>query len=292
MTIKEVLIDFRTRNKLSPLDTEILLSLATKKAREYILAHPEKELTKSQLLKFASFVKRRISGEPIAYITGKKEFFGLEFKVNKNVLIPRPETELLIEIILKEISYSKFETPDSIIDVGTGSGNIIISINKNLSRKLRTKSKFFAIDVSSTALRVAKRNAMKHRVNKKITLIHSDLLNYFLKNKISLDNIYIVANLPYVSSEIYMKHNDNLKYEPRNALISKNKGLFLYIKLLKQLKKISNYHTLHIKCFIEFSPEQKVELSRIIKEMLPKAKTKFFKDLAGRWRAAEISIAS
>src|SRR4030042_2358839 len=97
ITIQEILRKTYSQYKLSPLDAEILLSLSISEPKEYILAHPEKNLTKLQVKKYISLAKRRSTGEPIAYITKKKEFFGLEFFVDRNVLIPRPETELLVE---------------------------------------------------------------------------------------------------------------------------------------------------------------------------------------------------
>jgi len=99
MDIKKIL----QNTLLPPLDAELLLSRTLKKPREYLFIHPEKKLTKNQIVKFNNFSKRRVKGEPIAYLFGKKEFYGLEFLVNKNVLIPRPETELLVEAALREI---------------------------------------------------------------------------------------------------------------------------------------------------------------------------------------------
>jgi release factor glutamine methyltransferase len=286
MTIQEIKQKIYSKYKLSPFDTEILLSLALAKPKEYILAHPENKISPAQIKKYHSFSKRRSIGEPIAYIAGKKEFFGLDFIVNKNVLIPRPETELLVECALK-----KYKIPNTIIDVGTGSGNIIISIAKNIPSKIKNKTNFYAVDISKKSLEVAKRNAKKNKIDQKIKFIQSDMMEYFLKNKVKLGNIFIVANLPYVSPEIYKKNNDNLKFEPRNALLSGNKGLDHYMKLFQQIKALCDKcYMLHVSCFVEFSPEQKSEISRIITRYLPKAKSEFFKDLAGRWRVAELSF--
>jgi len=108
MTIQEILHKTYSAYKLSPLDAGILLSLVITKPKEFILAHPEKKLAPAQIKKYFSFAKRRAKGEPIAYITGKKEFFELDFVVNKNVLIPRPETELLVEFALEKIQAKKY----------------------------------------------------------------------------------------------------------------------------------------------------------------------------------------
>lgn len=286
MTIREIKRNIAQKCKISPLDAEILLFLALNKPREYILAHPEKKLTRLQAAKLKNYIKRRVAGEPIAYLTGKKEFYGLEFAVNKNVLIPRPETELLVERALFEIrsrASSRSNLEFSIIDVGTGSGNIIISICKNLPPRIKNKINFFAIDVSSDALRVAKTNAKKHRVDKKIKFIQSDLIDYFLKKKIKTKNLLIVANLPYVSPEIYKKNKNNLQFEPKRALVSAKNGLDHYEKLVKQIKLLFSEHYLLI---AEISPEQKSEIGRIIGKYLPKARVRFSKDLAKKWRAA------
>jgi len=300
MTIQEILQKTYSKYKLSPLDAGILLSLAIKRPREYILAHPEKKLTALQTKKFNSFCARRSSGEPVAYITGKKEFFGLEFLVNKNVLIPRPETEMLVEETLKKIQNTKYKILDTIIDVGTGSGNIIISIAKNIPDKIKKKINFYAIDISKESSQAAKANAKRYRLNKKIKFIQSDALEYFQpeadpplaeKNKTKFENILIVANLPYVSENIYKKNKNNLKFEPKQALVSENKGLGYYLKFFKQLKEIQGEcRMLHVTCFVEISPEQKPEIGRIIKKYWPKAEIAFFKDLAGKWRVVKIEI--
>jgi len=290
MTIREILIKTGSTYNLSPLDMGILLSLALVKPKEYILAHPEKKISSVQIKKYHSFAKRRSVGEPIAYIAGKKEFFGLDFIVDKNVLIPRPETELLVENAIEKIKNAKCDMPNTIIDVGTGSGNIIISIAKNIPSKIKNKTNFYAVDISKKSLEVAKENAKKNKIDQKIKFIQSNLLEYFQplveKNK-KFKNILIIANLPYVSPKIYNANKNNLKFEPKTALLSRNNGLDHYIKLFKQVRLL---FTVHCSLILEFSPEQKSEISRIITRYLPKAKAEFFKDLAGRWRVAVLSF--
>lgn len=272
---------------LSPLDAGILLSLAIKKSKEFILAHPEKKLSAVQMKKIKFFFSRRKNGEPVAYIAGKKEFFGLEFLVNKNVLIPRPETELLVEHVLEKIPNTRYQIPDTIFDVGTGSGNIIISIAKNIPDKIKKEINFYAIDISKESLRVAKANAKRYKLNKKIKFIQSDMLEYFVKRKTKFENILIIANLPYVSENIYKKNYKNLKYEPKTALLSRNNGLDHYIKLFEQVRLLI---TDRCSLFLEISPEQKSQIGRIIKKYWPKAEIAFFKDLAGKWRVAMLSF--
>lgn len=289
MTIREILRKTALEYKLSPLELEILLSLAMGKPKVYILAHPEKELEQSEYKKFISFAKRRCAGEPVAYISGKKEFYGLDFIVNKNVLIPRPETEVLVDYALKRIADTKYQPTDTIIDVGTGSGNIILSIIKNIPEYTRKKINYFAVDISRKALEVARENAKKHKVDKKTIFVHSNLLEYFLKNKIKLKNILVVANLPYVSSKLYNKNKSNLKFEPHDALLCGYEGLAVYRILFIQLKKmLAANHSLRASAFIEISPEQRLKISQIIGKILPNSRAKFYRDLAGKHRIVEI----
>lgn len=291
MPIRELLKNVCLKHQISPFDAEILLSLALKKPREYIIAHPEKKLTSLQKKKYEFFSRRRSNGEPIAYITGKKEFFGLDFAVDKNSLVPRPETELLVELALRKIKGAKSQLPDKIIDVGTGSGNIIISIAKNLLSAKRKKTSLYALDVSEKTLRTAKLNAHKYKLNKKIKFAKSNLLDYFFKQKkISGKNIFILANLPYVSNKFYKKNYSDLRFEPKNALVSPQQGLNHYVRLFDQIKKLKKNYPFHVTCFVEISPEQKPALDRKIKRGGSGGKPCFFKDLAGKWRVAEIEI--
>jgi len=283
MDIKKIL----QNTLLPPLDAELLLSRTLKKPREYLFIHPEKKLTKNQIVKFNNFSKRRVKGEPIAYLFGKKEFYGLEFLVNKNVLIPRPETELLVEAALREI-MNKESGIKNIVDVGTGSGNIIISIIKNIPQRIREKINFSATDISEKALHVAKKNAKKHKIDEYIKFIKSDLLEFASQRKLK-GNVIIVANLPYVSKNSYQKHKDNLKYEPKTALISEKNGLEYYVRLIRKIGKIrKSGRSGQVLAFFEISPEQKKGISEIIGQALPPAKIRFFKDLSGKTRVVKI----
>jgi len=293
MTIQKIL-----RNcKLSPLDAEILLSFVLKKTKEYLLAHPEKKLSNLQARKFNSLLRRRRRGEPIAYIISQKEFYGLDFFVDKNVLIPRPETEMLVEDVINKIFLldPRFREDDklTLIDIGTGSGNIIISIVKNIPAKFRRKINFYATDVSEKALGIAKKNAKKQGVDKYIQFVQSDLLGFFFKKKVAFTaNTFIIANLPYVSPILYRKYQKGLRFEPKSALLSQKNGLGHYIRLLKEIRDIrAERKGFKIRMLLEISPEQKRALHKIIKDILPKAHIAFQKDLAGKWRMANINFA-
>lgn len=259
------------RNQLDHLDLELLVAHSIGKSREFIITHQELELSETQSSRINKLAKRRLNFEPMAYILGQKEFYGLNFKVNKHTLIPRPETELIVEKVLALNPKNS-----NIIDIGTGSGNIIISLAKNLE----VKNNFYGIDISQKALQVAKENAKSNGVQKKIKFIRGNLLKTFTKKEI--ENSIIIANLPYLSKKIYdATMPDVKKFEPKSALVSAQDGLAHYKKLFSQIKFPATI-------FIEFSPEQKKNLEKIAKKLFPKAKITFYKDLSQKWRILKI----
>jgi release factor glutamine methyltransferase len=315
MNIQELLQKSSDKlKKISPtgqLDAEILLAFVLKKSREFILTYPEKKITAHQLTNFNDAINRRFKNEPIAYILGQKEFYGLPFKVTKDTLIPRPETEFLVETAIKKISTIKQSNHLTILDIGTGSGNIIISVVKNIEKQLINSNKidYFGIDTSQKALAIAKYNAKKNKITNKIKFIQSDLLNYFVKNNLAIkqfNNLIIIANLPYLSKKIYSSCATNVKkFEPRSALLSGTDGLDHYKELFRQivfLKK--DYFMFHpprvdersprveagVSCFVEISPEQKKPIEKLIKKYFPLAKIVFQKDLAKKWRVVSFEI--
>jgi len=250
MTIQEALVwAMPLIPQSSPrLDAEVLLSLVTKKDQAYLLAHFEKELTKLQEKKYRALIKRRAKHEPVAYLTGHQAFYDLDFMVNKNILIPRPETELMIDY-LKDIEQTKKQenkkTDQTIIDIGTGSGCIIITTAKHKLGK-----QYFAIDISKPALVVAKKNAKTNKQNN-IEFMQGNLLEPIIKKlqtkkiKITTQEIIITANLPYVlggkkavQTLIKIPNSTGLKYEPRIALFGGADGLKYYRILEKQLETL------------------------------------------------------
>lgn len=298
MTIKE--LQKKYHDQIDPLDLEILLSCVTKKPREFVLSHPEHQLSFFEKIKTEQLIKRRVKKEPIAYLTGHKEFFGLDFLVNKHTLIPRPETELIVQNII-ESEKRNSHTQKFFIDVGTGSGNIIISLAHHLASG--SQDLFVGTDISKGALRIAQKNAKIHNLNKKIIFMRGDLLKSIVQNPIlsapeiikQYSKIIITANLPYLSKEIFENASlDVKKYEPKTALYSPQKGLWHYEQLLEQLRSFSqnsalsaNWQT-QISLYLEISPEQKESLEKTVSKILPKAKIQFQKDLAGKYRICKI----
>ena len=238
-------------------------------------------------------------GEPLAYILGQKEFYGFNFNVNKHVLIPRPETELLVELAVKGIKNIKTKDQKSktiIIDIGTGSGNIIISLAKELKKsKLRiTNYELLATDISAKALAVARQNAKLYKIANKIKFLHGDLLKPILQAtnyKSRATRMIILANLPYLSDSIYKAAAfDVKKYEPKSALLSPKEGLAHYGKLFEQIKLLIKSCKPQVICFFEISPEQKNRVIRLLKSYFPQVKIAFYRDLAKKWRICEFSL--
>ncbi len=297
----------KKRSASPTLDAEVLLSFAINQPKEYILAHPEKQLTIAQEKKFRQLVARRSKGVPIAYLIGHKEFYGLDFVVNKSALIPRPETEMLVAEVLKQIPNSQFPMTNQIpnpndknfiiIDVGTGSGCIAITL-----AKLFPQAKIFALDISKNALQVARQNARRHKVNKQIKFIKNNLLKKFpipnfsrhsgiplaagqfpikSKRQNPNDQIIIVANLPYLTKKQLAE--PSIKHEPRAALYGGKDGLEYYEKLFKQISQFGAqvFECSSVQVLLEIDPSQTSKIKKLIKKHLPTAKIKIKKDLAG-----------
>ena len=207
------------------LDSEILLSKSLNKLREEVLIDLDREIEEKNILVFKKYLKRRSRHEPIAYILEEKEFWSKKFAVNKSTLIPRPETELLVEKLLKIYKGKKI----SIIDIGTGSGCILISLLNNLKQ-----STGVGIDISPNAILVAKKNALKHKLKNRIKFINKSLNTIFVK-KFDL----VVSNPPYIEKkDIKNLSNDIKRYEPRIALDGGNDGLDVIKKVIYKSKNI------------------------------------------------------
>ncbi len=207
------------------LDAELLLGHVLGLTRAQIHAHPERRLDAAELESYRELIERRRQHEPVAYITGHKEFYGLDFYVDRRVLIPRPETELLVEKGL-EIGRA-ISNPLTIADVGTGCGAIAISLAVHLPQAI-----IYALDASSEALEVAALNRCRHSVERNVHLLQGDLLSP-LPEPVDL----IVANLPYVSGGEWEQLPRTIAaYEPRSALDGGPDGLDAIRRLLAQAR--------------------------------------------------------
>ena len=203
-------------------DAALLLGEVLNHDRSFMIAHPEHSVAANQLQKFREFIARRASGEPLQYITGHQEFFKLDFAVTPDVLIPRPETELIVEVALEILR------PDQsarLLDIGAGSGCLAISILKEL-----TNARAVAIDISESALKVALRNAERHGVMDRLRVIESDLFS-----AIASDDIFdlLVSNPPYVSEAELKSLQREVQYEPAAALAGGADGLATIRRILR-----------------------------------------------------------
>lgn len=208
------------------LDAELLLAWTLQKDRTYLMAHDQDEVSWHSAWCFRRLVKKRKKYFPVSYLLGKKEFFGMEFEVNRHVLIPRPDTEVLVEAVLDYLKPN-----DLLLDVGTGSGCIPIVLLKNKPELLAV-----ATDVSSGALKLAQRNATRHGVGERLQLCKADLVKGISQRIFGEHEIVVTANLPYVPLDYQI--NQEARYEPSLALFSENDGVALYQRLLDQLKPI------------------------------------------------------
>ena len=240
----------RKKISTSRLDSELLLSKILDKNREEILINLEQKICQKYLLKYKQLIQRRSQFEPIAYIMKEKEFWSKIFFVSSDTLIPRPETELIVEKLTKIFEEKKI----SILDIGTGTGCILISLLSELKN-----SKGIGIDISKKALRIAEKNSEQHGMKNKIKFFHKSLDSKFYQ-KFDL----IVSNPPYIKkSEIKNLKEDVRKFEPRIALDGGNDGLDLIKKVIYKSKYI-----LKIKGMLalEIGNEQFNKVSKILKK--------------------------
>ena len=230
------------------IDSELLLAKVLDKSREEILINLDQNVEKNNSLKFKKYLKRRSKNEPIAYILGEKEFWSKKFKVTKDTLIPRPETELLVDKLLDIYKNKKI----SILDIGTGSGCIILSLLNSLKKSTGT-----GIDISQKAILIAKKNALKYNLQSRVKLINKSYENIF-NTKFDL----IVSNPPYIKRKDLKNLSEDIKrYEPRIALDGGNDGLDLIKKVIYKTKNI-----LKIKgtLALEIGNEQIKKVSKIL----------------------------
>ncbi len=255
------------------LDAEILLCKVIEKDRAYLRTWPERELSDVQYQGFVALTNKRRQGEPIAYLTCTREFWSREFLITPDVLIPRPETELLVELCLQFIPHDK---PCKVIDLGTGSGIIAITIAAE-----RPNALVSATDISPAALHVAKANAAKHKVAY-IQFYQSHWFADLPESKFDL----IVSNPPYVAEDDPHLHKGDLRFEPPTALIAEDNGLAdikTIAKTALNLLKTSGY------LLLEHGYNQQESVYALLHSLGYKG-IKTYDDLAGHPRVTLCSI--
>ena len=249
MNIKNIMSDLSVKlSKVSSspdLDSEILLMKALRVSRAYLYTYNEKVISESKIKLLEELLNRRMNKEPIAYILGKKEFWSRDFYINQHTLIPRPESEMLVELIIKANARKKIS---SILELGTGSGCISVSLAKELSH-----SQIVSIDICAKALEVANKNAQYYGVNN-ISFIKSDWFNKLDNQKFDC----IVSNPPYISEDD--PYLSELTFEPSKALVSGDDGLEA-IEIISS--NAAEYLSPEGKIFIEHGKDQKKEIQKI-----------------------------
>jgi release factor glutamine methyltransferase len=213
------------------LAAELLLMHALGRDRTWMYANPESALDEATAASFFQLIARRAAGAPTQYLTGKQEFWGLEFEVTPAVLIPRPETEHLVEVALERLGAERVSVPLRVADIGTGSGCIAIALARELPR-----AEIFGTDISAQALAVARRNAEKHGVTARVRFVECNLLDGVPTDAGTFD--LIVSNPPYVArEEAAQLPREVREHEPHEALFAGPGGAEIYAPLVAQAAK-------------------------------------------------------
>lgn len=274
MTIKEALskgtIMLKNNNVESPkLKARLLLQYVLKQTRQYIIVYDNKEINKKEQFEYFVNIEKLTTGVPLQHITHSQEFMKMDFFVDENVLIPRPDTEILVE---ETIKISKKRTNPKILDLCTGSGAIAISIAKNVK-----DADIYAVDISEKALNIAKTNAKRLEVFDKIKFLKSDLFQNIEKTKFDI----IVTNPPYIKKEDITYLSKEVQKEPLLALDGGIDGLDFYKKILNQsidYLKFGSY------ICMEIGYDQKQDVLKIIQDIDKYVDTYSKKDLCGNDR--------
>lgn len=265
-------------SRSSALDAQLLLAHILDVDRAYVLAYGERALKPEQADQYRRLVNRAASGEPLAYILGKRAFFDRDFVVTPDVLIPRPETEGMVE---RALAWIRAHKPDAhAIDVGTGSGAIAISVAANARA-----CEMHASDVSAAALVVARRNAELHDLADRVTFWEGDLLTPVIEQGLRFD--VILANLPYIPHEVIAGLDINVRdFEPDVALDGGGDGLDLIRRLLDQIQAAGNPDALVL---LEIGADQGAAALELARAIQPTTAS-LHKDLAGLDRMIEIIL--
>jgi release factor glutamine methyltransferase len=276
-TIRQAL--YQARQRIAPVsesavhDAQALLCATLGVERTYLLAHPEQALTHEQETRFEQLTGRCAAGEPLAYILGRRAFYDRELMVTPAVLIPRPETELLLE---QGLLFMRQHPDAAVVDVGTGSGALAVTLAAHFPT-----AAVYATDISPPALEVARRNAAKYQTS--IQFLEGDLLRPLIKRRIFVD--VILANLPYVATAD-LPNLAVARYEPHLALDGGADGLELARRLLKQASSVRRESGLIL---LEIGADQGRAAHKLAAEAFPQARIDVMKDYAGLDRIVRIT---
>lgn len=270
VTVRDALRAARARADSA--DAQALLGAALGVDRAYLLSHPERPLTEDQAEQYRSELNRLEAGEPLAYILRRRAFYDRELIVTPDVLIPRPETELLLE---EALAFARRHPGLTAVDVGTGSGALAVTLAARMP-----SARVYATDVSPAALDVAQQNAALHSAN--VTFLPGDLLQPFIEQDMRLD--LLMANLPYIASGD-LPDLDVSRYEPRLALDGGADGLDLIRRLLAQAPGLCNPGALAL---LEIGAEQGAAALALARQAFPQAHADVMRDYAGHDRIIRI----
>jgi release factor glutamine methyltransferase len=277
--LQEATDSLRAITSAPRLEAEVLLSHVLDTSRTVLSAYPEHALTHDQLSSYQSLVHRRVSNYPLPYLTGRVEFYGLEFEVTPDVLIPRSETETLVDLALAR-------RPATVVDVGTGSGCIAVALATHLPDAI-----IYTIDISPAALAVAQRNAERHGVVEQVHLLVGDVLSP-RPGPVDL----IVSNPPYISSGQCASLPASIRdHEPRLALDGGPDGMAIIQRLLVQAPAVLRQPEPEEGrpgggLLIEIGADQGKAATRLARTFLPQAVVRVHPDLAGRDRVLEVQM--
>jgi release factor glutamine methyltransferase len=278
---------FKSHNIDSPRSAaEILLAHALKISRIDLYLRYDQPLLSEELAEFKKLIKRRINREPVAYIVGIKEFWSMDFNVTKDVLIPRPDTESLVEAAITEISHRSAKTEDTqhplrILDAGAGSGAIILAVAAN-----NPDHAYFAIDTSFKALRIARKNAAHHNLDRKVRFFCGNWLTS-LNPAVPLFDL-ILSNPPYIPTDTISGLMPEIsKYEPKSALDGGSNGLESFSQIICNAHKHLKPHGAVI---LEIGHNQKEQVRKIIVDSAHYKDIMFIKDYSGHDRVVKIRL--
>lgn len=263
--IKKGMIELKNENIESPkMKSRLLMQYTLNKPRQYVIVNDMEELNKNQEKKYFDAILEIRNGTPLEHITHQKEFMKLNFFVNENVLIPRQDTEILVEEV---INIANKVNAKKILDICTGSGAIAVSLAKYLP-----DTEITAIDISNEALKIAKKNSISNKVEKQITFINSDMFTNLNDEKFDI----IVSNPPYIKRNIIENLDKEVKKEPYIALDGGEDGLDFYKKIIKE-----GYQYLKHKGYLclEIGFDQKIDVIELIENEDKFEKTYSKKDL-------------
>ncbi len=274
LTLRDALNDASRRfapvSESPGLDAHVLMCEVLGVERSYLLAHPEATLTGDQAARFEALVARHAGGEPVAYILGRRGFYDRDFLVTPDVLIPRPETELLLE---RALAFTRRQPTAAVADVGTGSGALAVTLAAQAPQ-----TQVYAVDVSEKALDVARQNAALHGVADRVVFLRGDLLAPLIERQIRLD--LVMANLPYIASD-EVPHLAVSRHEPTLALDGGADGLALIRRLLAQLPQACRPGA---RALLEIGAGQ----SAAVQALAPDAEV--YQDYAGLERMVELVV--